>query len=122
MDDITNGYDNCCCKEVIFKQLRITNHQQKHDEYLRLKHCLDSPQSANINKNTVSTMKTFDKLFKDMIEIFTVLFTEQIANNIVQLFNEVLIDNGVCVIFQINMIIIMDICIFIINSMKIWME
>ena len=113
MDDITNGYDNCCCKEVIFKQLRITNHQQKHDEYLRLKQCLDSPQLADIH--TVSTTKIFDELFNDIIRVFTYLFSAQIANAILQLFNQVLIDSGVCILYKINMIIMMDICIFIIK-------
>eukprot|EP01084_Bolivina_argentea_P161003 280309_1 len=40
--DINNGFDDCCCKEVLFQQLSITNMQQKHNEYQKLKQCIQS--------------------------------------------------------------------------------
>ncbi len=36
--DINNGYDDCCCKEIIFKHLKITKIGQKHDAYSKLQH------------------------------------------------------------------------------------
>eukprot|EP01084_Bolivina_argentea_P047075 86725_1 len=39
-DDINNGYDDCCCKIVLFQQLNITNIQQKHNQYQKLKQCI----------------------------------------------------------------------------------
>eukprot|EP01084_Bolivina_argentea_P002535 4689_1 len=77
-DDINNGYDDCCCKIALFEQLNITNNEQKHNEYHRLKRCIE-PQN------------TFDTIFKDIIESFTKAFNDvQSAQNILLLFNEVL--------------------------------
>eukprot|EP01084_Bolivina_argentea_P248456 415629_1 len=40
VNDINSGYNNCCCKCVLFEELNITNIEQKHNEYQQLKQCL----------------------------------------------------------------------------------
>eukprot|EP01083_Nonionella_stella_P293673 998803_1 len=41
VDDIAKGYDECCCKEKLFEQLKIIKQDQKRDLYDRLKRCLE---------------------------------------------------------------------------------
>eukprot|EP01084_Bolivina_argentea_P286740 491926_1 len=82
-DDINNGYDDCCCKKVLFQQLTITNMQQKHNQYQKLKQCIQ-PQ---IPKNNI-----FNKIFNDIIKVFTIIFNIDTAENILKLFNTVLLD------------------------------
>eukprot|EP01084_Bolivina_argentea_P248459 415632_1 len=62
--DISNGYDNCCCKLVLFKHLNAVNIEQKHNEYERLKQCLHlsiieskQPNSRDIKYNATLDTK-----------------------------------------------------------------
>eukprot|EP01084_Bolivina_argentea_P047802 88119_1 len=88
-DDINNGYDDCCCKQVLFKQLKVTNNQQKKNEYSRLRQCLDSsivlPKSISDNNVNI-----FGKIFKCIIKVFTVTFNNHTADNILKLFDHIL--------------------------------
>ena len=34
INDINNGYNNCCLKEILFESLNITNNKQKENYYL----------------------------------------------------------------------------------------
>eukprot|EP01084_Bolivina_argentea_P047804 88122_1 len=80
-DDINNGFDDCCCKMVLFQQLNITNMQQKHNQYQKLKQCIQ-PQIAKDN--------IFNEIFNDIIKVFTFIFNIEIAQNILKLFDNVL--------------------------------
>eukprot|EP01084_Bolivina_argentea_P113379 202075_1 len=39
--DIYNGFDNCCCKMILFKHLNATNVFHQHKIYEKLKRCID---------------------------------------------------------------------------------
>ncbi len=86
-DDINFGYDDCCCKMVLFKQLNITNTEQKHNEYERLKQCLQPQANDNI----------FQKICNDIVQVFSVKFDNKTAINISTLFEKVLSNEGVSV-------------------------
>ncbi len=47
--DINKGYDNCFCKEVMFKHLNIKNINQKHYAYLNLKKALNGDEHLSDN-------------------------------------------------------------------------
>ena len=72
-EDIEDNFDDCCCKEVLFEELHITNEDQKRFEYLRLKYCLKSLRmSAKLD---------------EIHRTFTHIFNEQTAISIAQSFD-----------------------------------
>eukprot|EP01084_Bolivina_argentea_P031618 58520_1 len=38
--DIINGFDNCCCKKMLFQHLKATNVEHQHQIYEQLKSCV----------------------------------------------------------------------------------
>eukprot|EP01084_Bolivina_argentea_P038590 71373_1 len=83
-DDINNGYNDCCCKNILFEQLNIpvSDIQQRHNEYQRLKLCLTP---------LISITASFNEIFNDIMKVFTAIFETEIANNILHIFKSVLL-------------------------------
>ena len=111
-DDIENGYDSCCCKLVLFQQLNLINNEQKHNEYKRLKQCLEpnkviqkgsiqKPLSKDVEDES-NISNTFEHgSIEDVAQQIHVIFSsiygntfgEQIANIFERIVNEELFDD-----------------------------
>eukprot|EP01083_Nonionella_stella_P102690 292313_1 len=53
VDDIAQGYDECCCKEKLFEVINVTNRDQKIDLYERLKRCLESAEPSPLPSHSI---------------------------------------------------------------------
>eukprot|EP01083_Nonionella_stella_P199501 731501_1 len=86
-DDINGSYDDCCCKDALFKHLHVSesDNTQKQQQYLRLKQCL--PPSATTNAHAQT-----HPILQNIIQSFTTIFNENVAANILDLFNTVVRD------------------------------
>eukprot|EP01084_Bolivina_argentea_P175379 303722_1 len=51
LDDISGGYKDCCCKQIINKVLNITDVTKQNIEYNRLKDCIIT--TTNTSSQTI---------------------------------------------------------------------
>ena len=114
-NDINNGYNNCCIKEILFQCLNITNTKQKECQYAKLVKCAEIAyaklmqqdnhkklnrnrenlsKKMNENENEIDNESGYDfnqelqEITDNIFNTFCIKFNDNIANEIVSLFDE----------------------------------
>eukprot|EP01084_Bolivina_argentea_P039395 72799_1 len=92
VSDISNGYDNCCCKQVIYKVLKLSDISQKNEEYQRLRKCIhiDSKVTPQVTNDNIQTNNNIQKIRSSVLQLFTDRFDAQTADNILKSFDTVI--------------------------------
>ena len=80
-DDICNGYDDCCSKEILYKSLKPTNIAKKIEIYETFKRCIPNEDCDEDDE--------LNNLYINIKKVFTQCSNEKVANIILDSFKYV---------------------------------
>eukprot|EP01084_Bolivina_argentea_P175141 303348_1 len=86
-NDICEGYDDCCSKEILIKVLNLKTMTDKISAYETLKLCALSIQTAQENE----TSKAVNQIKMDMFKTFCQTHNVKLAEIISESFNDVIV-------------------------------
>ena len=93
-DDIHEEYDDCCSKQVLCKELHLTNTIETINAYKKLQSCLEALLSSD---NSVSSINGMNKIRDDIIKVFTKYYDINVAKSILKSFQHIIDEEQVCV-------------------------